>query len=352
MCGFELRLHTANDMYLDPSTEMFIKFLQKAAGAFKEYQQSGQEAQLSKVINYYRQAYQSSGEKHGQFTTIIINYSATLTKYEQTFGGVDRLPEVIKLLSEARRVMEKKSPLPKNYPVLLNNLGQVFLNQYRKTKQNGELQSAIDAFEVVRSPDGAAPGSSPYALSLIGSATALWTACELQPHADDVSRLNKAIEHLQDAREQNLDLELECYRHLGSVYDLLHRRSGNAKDLDASIDYNQRALNLFRTNSPDNLNIAPTLFNLAKQQFERHISTKNPEDLENAEENIDEVEKLLAEGHRTDDLSKQVKDLASRINMYSKRGESYASMESGSGEGGAPSRKETMFSINEEHLIV
>ena len=53
------------------------------------------------------------------------------------------------------------------------------------------LASATDMFEQAHSQNRSSPVSLDYASSLIGSASAIWTACELQPPAaTDVRQLN------------------------------------------------------------------------------------------------------------------------------------------------------------------
>ena len=77
--------------------------------------------------------------------------------------------------------METPSSRKENYGLLLNNLAQAYLDQYRQSCNNADLTSAMETFERARSQGVSSPGSPIYTTSLIGSATALWTACELQP---------------------------------------------------------------------------------------------------------------------------------------------------------------------------
>ena len=147
--------------------------------------------------------------------TIVVH----CTKQDRS-GKKTNLEEVIRRLEEARAVMETRSSGTEKYGVLLNNLGQAYLDQYRKSRTSEEtLASAMRTFERARSRDASSPGSSTYTTSLIGSATVLWTACELQSQDDsgDLSRLNAAIVFLETALNQNgrdRNMQAECYSHL------------------------------------------------------------------------------------------------------------------------------------------
>ena len=321
------------------------KSVKAATNALRDYRNYQQKQDLSIAITHYRHAYETSNEKHNQYPDIIINYTALLNKQDRLSSEKSNLEEVIRLLQEAQGVMESRSSVTEKYGVLLNNLGQAYLDRYRNSRTSEDLASATRTFERARSRGVSSPGSSTYTTSLIGSATALWTACELQPQADndDLSRLNAAIVFLETALNQNrrdIHMQAECLRHLAPVYDLRYKRSGNRNDLECSIKYYSEALSMLDSQSP---NCAPALFNLSKQQFERHKLTKESEDLKAAERSIGAVKELVDKGLGTQDLKAKIEVL---MDLYAKYGSTDASV--GSQESAPVSRQITMGTIREE----
>ncbi len=288
--------------------------LKKAGEAFKAYNDSGIKDDLLETIAHYRHAYETSDQSHKQFSTIVMNYAAALDEYDVNFGKIDKHPEVITLLNKAREAMQKQSPLPESYPHVLNNLGTAYLSRYRKTKRN-DFQSAIDMFRSVSSSNLSAKWSS-----LIGAAAAIWTACELEPQDDDIPLLKQAIDYLEEAHRLQPENEIEYFRHLASVHDLLHRRTrdrASLEDLDKAIHYNTKAVNLLEYNSGTS-NLASTVFfNLAKQQFERHTATKNAKDLADAKDNTEKASRFVAQSK---ELTDQVNKLKQNIERYERRG--------------------------------
>jgi tetratricopeptide (TPR) repeat protein len=284
------------------------KSLKEAGVAFKAYNDSGAKDDLLQAIGHYRRAYETSDQPHKQFSAIVMNYAAALDEYDVVFGKISDHPEVITLLNKAREAMQKQSPRPENYPHVLNNLGTAYLSRYRKTKRN-DFQSAIEMFRSVSSSDLSAKWSS-----LIGSATAIWTACELEPQDDDIPLLKQAIDYLEQAHQLQPDNEIEYFRHLASVHDLLHRKTHDREDLNKAIQYNTKAVSLLESN-PGTSNLAATVvFNLAKQQFERHTATKNAKDLADAQDN---ASKAVAQSK---ELTDQVNKLRENIERYERRG--------------------------------
>ena len=242
----------------------------------------------------------------------MINYAAVLNWQEQLSGG-GKLQEVVHLLEEGRGIIEKRTHrTDRNYGILLNNLGQAYLHQYQKSRATEALTSATEAFEQARSQGVSSPGSITYASSLIGSATALWNACELQPQADgDLDRLKLAIDYLEDAQRQNavISIQAECYRNLASCHALLYKRTRKRDDLDLSIDYYTQALGEL---SPHR---ASTLFNLAKQQFERFMLTKDRTFMNAAEENIEAAKKFVDQAPGGKELEGQIAVMATMMSL-------------------------------------
>ena len=324
------------------------KAVKAATNALQQYEDDEQVQHLTTAITHYRHAYETSNAKYTAFPDIIINYTALLNKQARLSGEKSNPKKMIGLLEEARAVMEKQSKRSSSqaakYGVLLNNLGHAYLAQYQMSKTSQDRKSATSTFERARSQDISSPGSSIYTTSLIGSATALWTACELQPQDDgrDLSRLSAAIEFLETAlrqNEQNIEVRAECYGHLAPVYDLRYKKNKDRNDLDSSIKYYKESLAMLKYQNP---NRAPTLFNLSKQQFERHTLTKGPEDLKAAESNITA---LLDEGRGTQDLKTKIEVLRNDMDSYRKRTLSDNSALSVSGEsGGASASHQTTIS--------
>jgi len=147
------------------------KAVKSATNALRDYRISQQEQHLSMAITHYRHAYETSNEKHNQYPNIIINYTALLNKQDRLSGGNSNLEQVIRLLEEARVVMENRPSPTEKYGVLLNILGQVYLDRYRISKTTEAFASATDTFEQARSQNRSSPVSLDYASSLIGSAS-------------------------------------------------------------------------------------------------------------------------------------------------------------------------------------
>jgi len=147
------------------------KSVKAATNTLRDYRNSQQEQHLSTaIIIHYRHAYETSNGKHNQFPEIIITAPQARTTIWQKIH-----------LKEARAVMETRSSGMEKGGVLLHNLGQAYLDQYRKSRTSEEILAlATRTFERARSRAASSPGSSTYTTSLIGSATALWTAWELQ----------------------------------------------------------------------------------------------------------------------------------------------------------------------------
>ena len=292
------------------------KAVKAATNALRDYQNSQQVQHLSTAITHYRHAYETSNEKHTRFPDIIINYAALLNKQDRLSGGKSNLKEVIHRLEEARAVM-KRTRRSENYGVLLNNLGQAYLDRYRISKTGQDLQSARDTFERARLHNRS---STAYASSLIGSASVIWIACELRPLAlTDVGELNAAITLLEIAQEQSDDVEMqaECYRHLASVYDLLYKRTKKPRNLDLSIDYYSQSLYRLRPQSPDR---ARTLIDLAKQHFERQKLPNAQPDLIAARRYRDEAQTLVEQGLETDKVRKEIDVLMDFYSSASSKG--------------------------------
>ncbi len=319
----------------------------KAANiAMRQYRDSQQLEYLTAAIDHYHHAYDTSNERHNQYPDIIINYTALLNKQDRLSGEKSNLEEMIRLLEVGRAVMETRTRTEK-YGVLLNNLGQAYLDRYRISKTSQDLKSATDTYEQARSQNKSSPVSLPYSLSLIGSASALWTSCELQPPAaTDVEQLNSAVDFLKAAQGQSdVDVQAECYRHLASVYDLLYKRTKNHKDLDFSIDYYSRVFYMLHPQSP---NRAPTLLNLVKQHFERHTMPNTQPDLAAAQRYKDEAQRLVGQVPEADELKKKIDDLTRNMEFYAMRGQTYSSVSS-EGSGDAPaSRQGKMPPLTEE----
>jgi len=98
--------------------------------ALCDYWNSQQEEHLTTAIIHYHHAYETSNEKHNQYPDIIINYTALLNKQDRLLGRNYNLDQVIQLLEEAWMVMENRPSPMEKYGVLLNILGQVYLDRY------------------------------------------------------------------------------------------------------------------------------------------------------------------------------------------------------------------------------
>ena len=170
----------------------------------------------------------------------------------------------------------------------------------------------MDMFRLVSSSNPHAKWSS-----LIGSATAIWTACELESRQDDdIPLLKQAIQYLEEAHQIKPDDEIEYFRHLASVHDILYQRTRDREELNKAIQYNTNAVSLLERN-PGTSNLAATVvFNLAKQQFERHTATKNAEDLADAKDNSEKASKSVAQSK---ELTDQVNKLKENIERYERR---------------------------------
>jgi len=317
------------------------KSVKAATNALRDYRNSQQEQHLSTTIH----AYETSNGKHNQFPD--GHHKPHCTKQDRLSGKKTNLEEVIRPLEEARAVMETRSSGTEKYGVLLNNLGQAYLDQYRKSRTSeGTLASAMRTR--ARSRDASCPGSSAYTTSLVGSATAPWTACKLQSQDDsgDLSQLSAGIVFLETALNRNgwdRNMQAECYSHLALVHDLHYKRSKSRNDLDCSIKYYGEALALLDSQSP---NRAPALFNLSKQHFERHKLTKGSEDWKAAERSKDAAKELVDQGVGTQDLKMKIEVLTSNMDSYARRASTDVSV--GSEDSALVSRQGTMLSICEE----
>lgn len=301
------------------------KAVKAATNALRDYRKSQQGQYLTTAIAQYRRAYETSNEKHIHFPDIINNYAALLNKQDRLLGIKSSLEEVIRLLEEARVVMEKRTRPTANYGILLNNLGQAYLDRCRVSKTGQDLQSAMDTFNRARSQNGSFPVSLVYACSLIGSATTLLTACELElPAATDVKKLHSAITFLKTAQKQrDIEIQVECYRQLASAYDLLYKKTTNRDNLDLSIGHYAQALDRLHHQYR---NLVPTLLSLAKQHFERHKLTKAPNDLITAQKHRDEAKALVDQVPGANELKRQIEDLTSNMAPYDERGQAYKSV--------------------------
>jgi len=135
------------------------KSVKAATNALRDYRNSQQEQHLSTAITHYRRAYETSNGKHNQFPD--GHHKPHCTKQDRLSGKKSNLEEVIRRLEEARAVMETRSSGTEKYGVLLNNLGQAYLGQYRKSRTSEEtLALATRTFERTRSRDASSPGSS------------------------------------------------------------------------------------------------------------------------------------------------------------------------------------------------
>jgi len=300
------------------------KAVKAATNALRDYRNSQQEQHLTTAIIHYHHAYETSNEKHNQYPDIIINYTALLNKQDRLSGGNYNLEQVIQLLEEARMVMENRPSPTEKYGVLLNILGQVYLDRYRISKTSEALASATKMFEQARSQNRSSPVSLDYASSLIGSASVIRTACELQPPAaTDVEQLNAAITLLKTAQVQSdVEIQEECCRHLASVYDLLHKRTRNPRDLDFSIDYHTRILYMLH---PQSLNRAPALLDLAKRHLERHTLPNAHPDLVAAQRYRDEAQNLVGQGPEAEELEKKIGVLTRKMEKLKSSGDALAS---------------------------
>ena len=90
----------------------------------------------------------------------MINYASALNMQDRLFGRKRNLQEVIRLLAEARTMMETPSSRKENYGLLLN-LAQAYLNQYRQSCNNADLTSAMETFEWTRSQGVFHPSTQP-----------------------------------------------------------------------------------------------------------------------------------------------------------------------------------------------
>lgn len=289
----------------------------KAEESFKSYQNSGTKDVLLEAITHYRNAYERSDQSYKKFSIIVINYASALDEYDINFGEHREYPNAITLLNNAKQAMlQKQSPVSDSYLEILNYLGNAHLIRYQKTKDRDDFQAAIDTFKEVRSLSSR--DSSAFASSLIGSATAISTACELQPQEGDIQLLQEAVKHLEEALEIRQDSKIECFRCLALGHDILYRQkpATNRENLDKAIQYNSEVVNFLELNSEAS-GLARTYFNLAKQQFERHIATKDAKDLADAKKNNEKASSSKVQ----DPVFRELVDkLNKNIELYEKRG--------------------------------
>jgi tetratricopeptide (TPR) repeat protein len=298
----------------------------QAAQFYLRYNNSHQLSDLESTIELYRKAHAKSNEKHGRYTSILINLAVALAELGEVSGAVDadrRYNESIDLLTIARRFMESRpqSDRPQNYPAVLISLGWLHLKRYRDSKTEDDFRASIEAYEHVRSSTPYA--SLQYSASLIEHAAILWSRCEVQPTRDDAGHLEQALAYLDEARAGNhSDLEEDCYKNLAAVHDLLHRET-ISKDLkkammhlNSAIEFNQLSVELLQRKSGPAL--SATLFNLAKQQFARYTASteKNEADLNNAEMDYQKAKSLAEQEHGSEEFLDKIGRLADNIKQY------------------------------------
>lgn len=210
-----------------------------------KYQHSRQEQQLTTAVYHCRHAYQTINENHRKYSVVMVDYAVALSLQDLHSGGQGNLQEVIHLLERARQIMNNHWQLEvfrgaSDYGMLSNMLGQAYLDHYRESRTSEALELATEAFK--QGKHVSVPGSRIHAFSLIGSATTLWTACDLQVKSpSQIAWLRSAIAFLTAVKGQKKDIQGECYRHLAIVYRLLYTRTRDRKDLDLSTDYHRRA---------------------------------------------------------------------------------------------------------------
>jgi len=163
-----------------------------------------EQKQWKEALNVLRRGYQLNPSNYRVMTTLGI--------FLADFGAPDEAIEILKKglaiidydpeawnylgfacwkkgdLAEAQQAYEKALSLDPNYPVVLNNMGSLFLSRYQKTKSSDFYQRALGFFkEAVRlAPDYASPYNglgTAFALSGdLDAAIIHWTqAIELKP---------------------------------------------------------------------------------------------------------------------------------------------------------------------------
>jgi len=297
---------------------------QKARSAFDRYRLSNRREDLQDALDSYYRAYKDSGEEHNQYPSIIVNYAIALHLFNQRFGAEkDQSAEVIKLFNQSLEIWNKKTPKPKNYPTVLINLGNVYMDEYRKTTNPELAKLAIEQYNKARNVEDLAITNEIRIKSLIGSATATWTLCELDRTNGRDEDLSATIIHLNDALalcDDRPDWRALCYQNLATCHDVLYQRhQDRIADLEAAIAFNKDALEI-------NHDHAPTLFNLSKQYFARHAATEvdttgRDEFLRQAEEMAKLARQLAEQGRAPAGLGVQIVALQQRMRVYISRGD-------------------------------
>ncbi|KAF9528705.1 hypothetical protein CPB83DRAFT_854140 [Crepidotus variabilis] len=306
--------------------------LQKAIKAYNEYQSDPTSAEaeslLQEAIHFYGIAFENSNERHGLYLAISINYAAALDKLKERtpdYAG----PIAIDVLSKPADVFSERKDKPELYATVLINLGMAYLNRFTESSnpKRHDLDSASQSFKLVQSISGQNLDLQ-YSRSLLGSASITCKRCGLpNPLNADFAKLHDAIKQVHEVLQRHPeDLGGECYSLLATAHDHLYRRTKKTtmddqppdlSNLDQAIHFNELCLEV----SQDLTEARIARFNLARQQFQRHIKTHPVVEtyLHESETNIEKVEDLIkGEGALSGNLAELCSELRGNIEKYRK----------------------------------
>ncbi|KAF8966638.1 hypothetical protein BDZ97DRAFT_622666 [Flammula alnicola] len=104
------------------------------------------ESHLNSAIALYREAVRLRRPNHPELGATLINLAAAIwSSYELSNKSQDKLNEVIELDKEALLLWKGRDPKPKDYPLLLTNLGMALLTGSNTESQaSNKIDEAID----------------------------------------------------------------------------------------------------------------------------------------------------------------------------------------------------------------
>ncbi|KAF8149924.1 hypothetical protein B0H34DRAFT_731754 [Crassisporium funariophilum] len=262
----------------------------EGAVAHKQYFHTGDPNDLNSAITHYRHALALRGSGHDDLGAHLVNLAAALwIHYEQNGKPETELAEIISLNEEALRLWLDFHPKPKGSPILLTNLGNAYLDKYRKDMQSKSIDEAISHYESALNLSP--PNSDMRKNALIMLGTALWVRCDLGNLKD---RLDDAITNLVEALNLCSEdvVKAVCLFNLGNAYNTRYERGKQTEDLDLAIVHYTTAASALPESHVD---LPQCRYNLSLALWKRHgIRVSDPREAYRAEMDLEEASRNAA----------------------------------------------------------